>query len=147
MGKKYVVFQIGEGHYAIPLTEVSQIIRHENVTDVPTAPPFVEGVINIGGEVIPVINLRSRFSLSATEITRKNRVIIVQRQDSRYGVLVDSVREILDLDENSIAPEAASVFGMKAEFVRGIAKIRDNVLVLLDIFKVLSTAPEVSIKE
>jgi len=147
MGKKYVVFQIGEGHYAIPLTEVSQIIRHENVTDVPTAPPFVEGVINIGGEVIPVINLRSRFSLSAAEITRKNRVIIVQRQDSRYGVLVDSVREILDLDENSIAPEAASVFGMKAEFVRGIAKIRDNVLVLLDIFKVLSTAPEVSIKE
>ena len=147
MGKKYVVFQIGEGHYAIPLTEVSQIIRHENVTDVPTAPPFVEGVINIGGEVIPVINLRSRFSLSAAEITRKNRAIIVQRQDSRYGVLVDSVREILDLDENSIAPEAASVFGMKAEFVRGIAKIRDNVLVLLDIFKVLSTAPEVSIKE
>ncbi len=147
MGKKYIVFQIGEGHYAIPLTEVSQIIRHENVTDVPTAPSFVEGVINIGGEVIPVINLRSRFSLSAAEITRKNRVIIVQRQDSRYGVLVDSVREILDLDENSIAPEAASVFGMKAEFVRGIAKIRDNVLVLLDIFKVLSIAPEVSIKE
>ena len=147
MGKKYVNFQIGEGHYAIPLTEVSQIIRHENVTDVPTALPYVEGVINIGGEVIPVVNLRSRFSLSAAEITRKNRVIIIQRQDSRYGVLVDSVREILDLDENSIAPEAASVFGMKAEFVRGIAKIRDNVLVLLDIFKVLSTAPEIPIKE
>jgi purine-binding chemotaxis protein CheW len=147
MGEKYVDFQIGEGHYAIPLTEVSQIIRHENVTDVPTAPPFVEGVINIGGEVIPIVNLRSRFSLATTEITRKNRVIILQRQDNRYGILVDSVREILDLDENSIAPEAASVFGMKAEFVRGIAKIRDHVLVLLDIFKVLSTAPDVSIKE
>jgi purine-binding chemotaxis protein CheW len=65
MGTKYVNFQIGEGHYAIPLTEVSQIIRHENVTDVPTALPYVEGVINIGGEVIPVVNLRSRFSLSA----------------------------------------------------------------------------------
>jgi purine-binding chemotaxis protein CheW len=74
-------------------------------------------------------------------------VIILRRQDSRYGVLVDSVREVLDLDEDSIAPEAASVFGMKTEFVRGIAKIRDHVLVLLDIFKVLSTAPEVLIKE
>jgi purine-binding chemotaxis protein CheW len=107
----------------------------------------VDGVINIGGDVIPVVNLRSRFSLSTAEITRKNRVIILQRQDSRYGVLVDSVREILDFDEDSIAPEAASVFGMKAEFVRGIAKNRDHVLVLLDIFKVLSTAPEVPIKE
>jgi purine-binding chemotaxis protein CheW len=76
MGNKYVAFQIGEGHYAIPLTEVSQIIRYENVTDVPTAPSFVGGIINIGGDVIPVINLRSRFSLSATELTRKNRVII-----------------------------------------------------------------------
>ena len=147
MGKKFVIFQIGEGHYAIPLAEVSQIIRYENVTDVPTAPPFVDGVINIGGDVIPVVNLRSRFSLSTAEITRKNRVIILRRQDSRYGVLVDSVREVLDLDEDSIAPEAASVFGMKTEFVRGIAKIRDHVLVLLDIFKVLSTAPEVLIKE
>ena len=147
MGEKYVVFQIGEGHYAIPLTEVSQIIRFENVADIPTAPPFVDGIINIGGDVIPVVNLRSRFSLSAAEVTRKNRVIILQREDSRYGVLVDSVREIFDLGADSIAPEAASVFGMKAEFVRGIAKIRDHVLVLLDIFKILSTAPEVSIKE
>ena len=147
MGEKYVVFQIGEGHYSIPLAEVFQIIRYENVTDVPTAPAFVDGVINFGGDVIPVVNLRTRFSLKREQISRKNRVIIVQNQDIRYGVLVDGVREILDLDEDSIAPEAASVFGMKAEFVRGVAKVRGYLLVLLDIFKVLSTSPEVSIKE
>jgi purine-binding chemotaxis protein CheW len=147
MGEKYVVFQIGEGHYSIPLAEVFQIIRYENVTDVPTAPAFVDGVINFGGDVIPIVNLRTRFSLKREQISRKNRVIIVQNQDIRYGVLVDGVREILDLDEDSIAPEAASVFGMKAEFVRGVAKVRGYLLVLLDIFKVLSTSPEVSIKE
>ena len=147
MGEKYVVFQIGEGNYSIPLEEVSQIIRYENVTDVPTAPPFVDGVINVGGDVIPVVNLRTRFALERREMSRKNRVIIVQKQDIRYGILVDSVREILDLDQDSVASEAASVFGMKPEFVRGIAKIRDYLLVLLDIFKVLSTAPEISIKE
>jgi purine-binding chemotaxis protein CheW len=147
MGEKYVVFQIGEGHYSIPLEEVSQIIRYENVTDVPTAPAFVDGVINVGGDVIPVINLRTRFSLKRVEITRKSRVIIVQKQDTRYGLLVDNVREILDLDQDSVAPEAASVFGMKSEFVRGIARIRDYLLVLLDIFKVLSTSPEIPIKE
>jgi purine-binding chemotaxis protein CheW len=147
MGEKYVVFQIGEGNYSIALEEVSQIIRYENVTDVPTAPSFVDGVINVGGEVIPVVNLRTRFALDPGEVSRKNRVIIVQKQDIRYGILVDSVREILDLDQDSVASEAASVFGMKPEFVRGIAKIRDYLLVLLDIFKVLSTAPEIPIKE
>ena len=147
MGEKYVVFQVGEGNYSIPLEEVSQIIRYENVTDVPTAPTFVDGVINVGGDVIPVVNLRTRFALERGEISRRNRVIIVQKQDVRYGVLVDSVREILDLDQDSVASEAASVFGMKSEFVRGIVKIRDYLLVLLDIFKVLSTAPEVPIKE
>jgi purine-binding chemotaxis protein CheW len=147
MGEKYVVFQVGEGNYSIPLGEVHQIIRYENVTDVPTAPAFVDGVINVGGDVIPVVNLRTRFALERGEVTRKNRVIIVQKQDVRYGVLVDSVREILDLDRDSVASEAASVFGMKSEFVRGIVKIQDYLLVLLDIFRVLSTAPEVPIKE
>jgi len=147
MGEKYVVFQIGEGHYSIPLEEVTQIIRYENVTDVPTAPPFVDGVINVGGDVVPVVNLRTRFSLERAEVSRKSRVIIVQKQDIRYGILVDNVREILDLDQDSVAAEAASVFGMKTEFVRGIAKIRDYLLVLLDIFKVLSTSPEIPIKE
>ena len=147
MGEKYVVFQIGEGHYSIPLEEVSQIIRYENVTDVPTAPHFVDGVINVGGDVIPVVSLRTRFSLQSVEVSRRNRVIIVQKQDMRYGILVDSVREILDLDQDSIAVEAASVFGMKSEFVRGIVKIRDYLIVLLDIFKVLATSPEISIKE
>jgi purine-binding chemotaxis protein CheW len=147
MGERYVVFQIGEGSYSIPLGEVSQIIRYEKVTEVPTAPPFVDGIINVGGDVVPVVNLRTRFNLDRAELTRKNRVIIVQKQDSRYGVLVDSVREILELDQDSVASEAASVFGMKSEFVRGIVKLRDNLLVLLDIFKVLSTSPETPIKE
>lgn len=147
MAEKFIVFRVGEGHYSIPLEEVSQIIRYENVTDVPTAPPFVDGVINFGGDVVPVVNLRTRFDLERAKFSRKNRVIIVQKQDTSYGILVDSVREILDLDVDSIAQEAASVFGMKAEFVRGIAKIRNHLLVFLDIFKVLSTSPEVPIKE
>jgi purine-binding chemotaxis protein CheW len=147
MSRKFVVFRVGQGHYAIPLAEVSQILRYEHVTDVPAAPPFVDGVINVGGEVIPVVNLRARLSLDRAAITRKNRVIIVQKQDIRYGLLVEGVREILDLEEDSIATEAASVFGMKPEFVLGIAKVRDYLLVLLDVFKVLSTSPEVSIKE
>ena len=147
MGEKYVVFEIGENCYSIPLAEVSQIIRYENVTAVPTAPAFVDGVINVGGEVVPVVNLRIRFSLPRQEVSRRNRVIILQRQDIRYGILVDSVREILDLDPSSVVSEAADVFGMKSEFVQGIVRGRETLLVLLDIFRVLATSPEVPIRE
>ena len=147
MPKRYVVFSIGEGQFAIPLAEVSRIVRYENVTDVPTAPPFVDGVINLGGEVIPVVNLPRRLSLTGAETTRKNRVIVVQKQERRYELLVHGVREILELEQDSVAPEAASVFGMKPEFVLGIARNREKLLVLLDIFKVLSTPPEVPIRE
>ena len=114
MGEKHVVFQIGEGHYSIPLEEVSQIIRYENVTGVPTAPPYVDGVINVGGDVIPVVNMRARLSQERGEVTRKSRVIVVEKQEVRYGILVDSVREILDLDQDNVASEAANVFGMKS---------------------------------
>ncbi len=147
MPKRYVVFSIGEGRFAIPLAEVSRIVRYENVTDVPAAPPFVDGVINLGGEVIPVVNLPRRLALTGAETTRKNRVIVVQKQERRYGLLVDGVREILELEQDSVAPEAASVFGMKPEFVLGIVRNREKLLVLLDIFKVLSTPPEVPIRE
>ena len=147
MGEKYVVFEIGENCYSIPLAEVSQIIRYENVTAVPTAPAFVDGVINVGGEVVPIVNLRIRFSLPRQEVSRRNRVIILQRQDIRYGILVDAVREILDLDPNSVVSEAADVLGMKSEFVQGIVRGRETLLVLLDIFRVLATSPEVPIRE
>lgn len=147
MSKRYVVFQVSEGQYAVPIKDISQIVRYENVTEVPTAPPFVDGVINVGGEVIPVVNLRSRFSLPGIEIARKNRVIIVRKEERSFGLLVDEVREMVDLDEDSIAPEAASVFGMKPDFVLGIARIGESLLVLLDVFKVLATSAEVSAKE
>jgi purine-binding chemotaxis protein CheW len=141
--KKYVVFRVGDGQYGIALDDVAKIIRFENVTDVPTAPPYVEGVLNLGGEVVPVVNLRTRFSHSRANTSRHCRVIVVARAQKRFGLLVDGVREILELDDDNIVTEAAP--GIKSEFVLGVAKIQENLLVLLDIFRVLSAPAEAAI--
>ena len=143
MTRRYVVFRVGDGQYGIPLDDVVKVIRHENVTDVPTAPAYVEGVLNLGGDVVPVVNLRTRFSHFRDHITREHRVIVVARDQKRFGLLVDGVREILELDDENIVTEAAP--GLRAEFVVGIAKVHDDLLVLLDIFRVLSAPAEAAV--
>ena len=147
MGRKYVSFTIGDGNYALPLEEVSQIARYEQPIEVPSAPAFVEGVINLAGEVVPVVHLRKRFGLPSGAASRRSRVIVTEREGRRYALLVDAVREILELDEANVSTEATSVFGLKAEFVVGIAKVRDSLLVLLDVFRILAASPEVPFRE
>jgi purine-binding chemotaxis protein CheW len=141
--KRYLVFRVGDGQYGILLDDVVKVIRFENVTDVPTAPPYVEGVLNLGGDVVPVVNLRSRFSHFRENLTREHRVIVVARDQKRFGLLVDAVREILELDDENVVTEAAP--GIRQEFVVGIAKVQDSLLVLLDIFRVLSAPAEAAI--
>jgi len=145
VGRKYVSFVVGEGNYAVPLEEVSQILRHEKPIEVPSAPAFVEGVINLAGEVVPVVDLRKRFGLPVSG--RPNRVIVIEREGSRYALLVDAVRQIIDLEETNVSTEATAVSGLKEQFVVGVAKVRDSLLVLLDVFRVLAAGSEGPFRE
>ncbi|HEC61803.1 MAG TPA: purine-binding chemotaxis protein CheW [bacterium] len=145
MGVRYVAFTVGTGRYGVPVELVVQIVRNVNVTDVPTAPPYVEGVIILRGEIIPVINLRQRFGIEQSETQSRSRIIIIGNNDRLYGLLVDGVREILDLEKEEISTDAVSVFGMKPEFVQGIAKIGKDLLVVLDVFKILEVSPNMSV--
>lgn len=147
MSARYVCFTVGNGRYGLPIEQVVQIIRHENITEVPTAPPYVEGVLNLRGEVIPVINIRERFGLPRTDKDLKNRVIVIGDGQRSYGLLVDGVREITELEEDSIEANATSVFGMRADFVVGIAKAQDDLLVILDIFKILNSPSLISLMD
>lgn len=147
MGCRYVCFTVGNSRYGIPVDSVVQIISYDRVTDVPTAPPFVEGVLNLRGDVIPIINIRERFGLPRIEVTRKSRVIVISNQERNYGLLVDGVREIVELSKEAIEPEATSVFGMKADFVRGIARDQDKLILIPDIFKILATPADTSVIE
>ena len=130
--KQYICFQVGEARYALPLGPVAQVLRFENVTPVPMAPGFVEGILNLGGEVVPVVNLRSRFGLERGQPSRRSRVLVVERDGVKHGLLVDGVKEILELEDSSILTGGPPLAGLKAELVAGIAKVRENLVIILE---------------
>jgi purine-binding chemotaxis protein CheW len=135
---RYLSFQVGDGRFAVGLLSVSQVLRFENVTAVPLAPQFVEGIINLAGEVVPVINLRARLALPPVEPDPRHRVLIAERGGRRYGLLVDKVREILELEDASIAPAASGIPGLKAEVLEGIAKVGEVLVLILDLERLLA---------
>jgi purine-binding chemotaxis protein CheW len=130
--KQYICFQVGQARYALPLGPVAQVLRFENVTPVPMAPGFVEGILNLGGEVVPVINLRSRFGLGRGQPNRRSRVLVVERDGAKHGLLVDGVKEILELEDASILTGGPPLAGLKAELVAGIAKVREHLVIILE---------------
>lgn len=139
---KYLTFKLAEEEYGLEILKVQEIIKMMSITHVPRTPAFVRGVINLRGKVIPVIDLRLKFSMEAKETTDKTCVIVVQvaRGDESVtiGIIVDEVSEVLDIAAQEI--EAAPAFGsdIDTKFILGMAKTRDGVKILLDIDKVLS---------
>jgi purine-binding chemotaxis protein CheW len=150
MGKRYVSFSLASGSYCIPVDQVLQILRLENLLEIPKPPPYVEGVINLRGEIIPVVNLRKRLEIAPQERnvpkggdTRKRRVIIARVGTRSYGLDVDEVREIVDIDEASITNDATMLFGARADFILGIARREEHLYMLLDLARVFSASREV----
>lgn len=129
--RQYICFQVGDARYALPLAWIAQVLRFENVTPVPMAPSFVEGILNLGGEVVPVLNLRLRFGLERGQPTRRNRVLVAERDGAKHGLLVDGVKEILELEDSSILAGGPPLAGLKAELVAGIAKVRESLVIIL----------------
>ncbi|MQY76690.1 MAG: chemotaxis protein CheW [Spirochaeta sp.] len=135
---QYVCFYIDKGRYGIILDEVVRIIRYEGITEVPKASPFVEGVINLRGEVIPVINVREKFGLPREVISKKNRIIVISHKEKNYGLLVDNVRGIHEVAEEMLTDKADSIFSVNHEYITGIANLKEGLLVLVDIGKIIS---------
>jgi purine-binding chemotaxis protein CheW len=135
---RYLSFQVGEARFALGLPLVRQVLRYENVTAVPQVPRPVEGILNLGGEVVPVINLRARFGLPRLPPSPRQRVLIAERAGGKYGLLVDRVREIFELEESSIAPPAGGPAGLKAEILEGMAKVGEVLLYILDLPRLLA---------
>ena len=138
MNGRYVAFDVGGTRYCLPIAEVRQIVRHENLTEVPQAPGFVEGVINLRGEVIPVINMRERLRATGGEEPRKSRVIIVTVGDRLYGLHVDDVREIVDVPEDSLTTGGLDVLDPSSPYVRGIARVGEQLLIVINLGALLA---------
>ncbi len=136
---KYLTFILGEEEYGIGIMSVKEIIGMMAVTSVPKTPPFVKGVINLRGKVIPVIDLRLKFDMPEAEQTTETCVIVVEVDGTMMGVVVDTVQEVLDIEEDDIEDPPRFGTAINTDFILGMGKIGDKVKILLDISQVLTS--------
>lgn len=139
---QYLTFLISEEAFGLGILNIKEIIEFESVTHVPMMPSYIPGVINLRGNVVPVIDLNHRFYKQKTEFGRKTCIIItevaLEKESIDVGLLVDAVNEVVDIPENMI--ESAPSFGAKIrlDFIQGLGKVEDKFVILLNIEKILN---------
>ena len=133
-----VSFLIENEEFGVDILNVQEIIRPVDITRVPNAPAFVEGVINLRGRIVPVVDLRKRFNLPRRERDKNSRIIVVELRDKIVGFMVDAVREVLRVDAGVIEPPPELAIGIDAHYITGVAKLDDRLLILLDLERILT---------
>ena len=140
---KYLTFKLAAEEYGLEILKVQEIIKMMDITKVPRTPEFVRGVINLRGKVIPVVDLRLKFSMEAKETTEKTCVIVVQVRRAggtvTMGIIVDEVSEVLDVAANQIEPPPEFGATVDTAFILGMGKVGKKVVMLLDVDRILSS--------
>jgi purine-binding chemotaxis protein CheW len=145
---KVIVFGLANEEYGIEVDKVQTIERMAPITRVPKTPAFVKGVINLRGVVLPVIDLRGRFGLEETPPTDQSRIIVVAVNDLEVGFIVDSANDVIDVDSDGIETPPEAVGGVKAKYLRGVAKIGDNrLLIMLNLSEVLNKSEIIQLEQ
>ena len=132
-----VSFMIGEEEFGVDILQVQEINRMSDVTRVPNAPEYVDGVINLRGKVIPIIDLRRRFGIERKDHDKHTRIVVVELQGKVVGFVVDAVREVLRIPGSVTEPPPAAVADVNAEYITAVGKLDGRLLILLDLEKVL----------
>jgi purine-binding chemotaxis protein CheW len=131
--RQFVGFRIGDEDYAIAITKIQEIILMKPITRLPHVPDAIEGLINLRGNVIPVVNLRKRFGLPAREFDDETRTVVVNTHDKTVGCVVDEVTQVMRVAADQIQPVPLSVSGASRRFISGIARLEERLLIILDI--------------
>ncbi len=136
--QQLVVFDLATEAYGVDIGAVREIIRLQDITRVPRTPDFVEGVINLRGKVIPVVDLRKRFMLPVAEQTDDNRIVVVDIGGQDIGVVVDAVTEVLRILSESVQAPSSVITTTDSDYLMGICKLESRLIILLDLERVLS---------
>jgi len=137
MEKQLVVFELANEYYGVDIAHVDGIVKMQPITKVPHSPSFVEGVTNLRGTVLPVIDLRKRFGLEAVEVGRETRIINIVIEEMKVGMIVDSVSEVLTIQDSIIEDTPRMVTTVNSSFITGIAKLDERLIILLDLREIL----------
>ncbi len=136
---KYLTFVTGDEVYGIEILSVREIIGVMDITSVPQTPDYMKGVVNLRGKVIPVVDLRLKFSMEAEKYTRETCIIVVEVNNKHIGIIVDSVSEVVDISNSEIKDTPSFGQGIDTNFIMGMGKVKENIIILLKIEMVLSS--------
>lgn len=145
MEQQLVVFELASELFGVDIAAVESIIKMQTITRIPHSPSFVEGVINLRGKVLPVVDLRLRFGLPAMELTKNNRIMVITLNGTEVGMIVDGVSEVLSIAAEDVEPPPPMVTSVNSAFIIGIAKIESRLVILLDLKKILSLDEQASL--
>ncbi len=136
---KFLTFVLSDEEYGIEILKVREIIGLMDITTVPQTPDYMKGVINLRGKVIPVIDLRLKFSMQEEEHTQETCVIVVEVNSTSIGIIVDSVSEVADINGGDIEDAPKFSQGIDTSFIIGLGKVKEKIIIMLDIDAVLSS--------
>jgi len=131
-----VTFNLGE-EYGVQIRQVQEIVRVEGITKVPNSPSYMEGVINLRGRVLPVLNLRKRLKLPLTDIGKEARVVVTEIGDKVIGLLVDSVSQVIKVPAGAVENAPEEVLEVDTDYITGVGKLKERLIILLDLERLL----------
>ena len=137
----FILFLVAGTTYALPTKDVAHIEMVEQITRVPNAPAFVDGVVFSRGQVVPAVSLRARFGFERAPIDLRTRLLVVQTQGRRVGLMADEAREFVGIPDDAVRPPGDAIVGLSGNYLEGVATLGDRIVLILDIREVVDTLP------
>ena len=127
-----VTFQLGAEKYGIDIMEVKEIVDFEEIRSIPNAPPYVEGIFNLRGDIIPIISLHKRFHLQRPELTEEDSLLILSIGEMQLGIIIDKILRVVTIETDEIQPPPQMISGIGAEYIQGVVHQKEGYLIILD---------------
>ncbi|MFD2044945.1 chemotaxis protein CheW [Ornithinibacillus salinisoli] len=144
---KVIVFTLKEQRFGVNVQQVLSIEKLQEITKVPRTSDFIKGVINLRGETIPIIDLKERLHITETEMTNENRILIVNVEDVQVGLIVDSATDVIDIATELVEPAPKMIGGVHEVYLKGVAKLENELLILLDLEQIIDLEETTEVKE
>ncbi|WP_053218405.1 chemotaxis protein CheW [Virgibacillus senegalensis] len=144
---KTIIFQLKQQQYGVDIQQVRSIERLVDVTEVPNTSDFIKGIVNLRGEVIPIIDLKERLGLGRKDYTDETRVLIIEIDGVTAGLIVDEAKDVIDIDPDLIDPAPKMAGGIHSAFLKGVAKLEDRLLIMLDFASIFDIEEMQEVKE
>ena len=147
MEKQLVIFELGAENFGIDIASVEGIVKLQEITRIPQAPSYMEGITNLRGSVLPVIDLQKRFGMDLQDRTNETRIMVANVDGVKIGMVVSAVSEVLTIDDNVIEPPPPMVSNVNSEFITGVAKIDKRLVILLNLAQVLTVEEKLQVSQ